>query len=145
MTFNQTPSLMLTLSERLFYAFWGKNTEIGRENLRILDIDWVTRTNYRMKGIKRNESDPNHVRSALFMSTRHHAFDAFTLDTTQLALYSRQCENYTCPGPLPSYRWQKMGPPARSACMHVRLSPGPSGQGKRRCIYLSLCSLNIQY
>ena len=54
-------SLMLTLCERLFYAFWGKDTEKGRENLRILDMDWVTRTNYCMKGIKRNKSDPKHV------------------------------------------------------------------------------------
>ena len=54
-------SLMLTLCERLFYTFWGKNTEKRRENLRILDMDWVTRANYRMKCIKRNKSDPNHV------------------------------------------------------------------------------------
>lgn len=52
---------MLTLSERLFYIFRGKNTEKGRENLRILDVDWMTRANYCMKGIERNKSDPKHV------------------------------------------------------------------------------------
>jgi hypothetical protein len=52
---------MLTLCERAFYAFWGKNTEKGRENLRVLDMDWVTRTNNGVEGIERNKSDPKHV------------------------------------------------------------------------------------
>ena len=49
---------MLTLCERAFYAFWGKNTEKGRKNLRVLDMDWLTRTNNGMEGIERNKSDP---------------------------------------------------------------------------------------
>ena len=52
---------MLTLCERPFYAFGGKNSKKGRENLRILDMDWVTRTNNGMEGIERNKSDPKHV------------------------------------------------------------------------------------
>lgn len=52
---------MLTLCERAFDAFWGKNTEKGRENLRILDMDWVTRADYGVEGIERNKSDSKHV------------------------------------------------------------------------------------
>jgi hypothetical protein len=52
---------MLTPCERAFYTFWGKNTEKGRENLRVLDMDWVTRANNGMEGIERDKSDPKHV------------------------------------------------------------------------------------
>ena len=122
---------MLTLCERAFYAFWGKNTEKGRKNLRVLDMDWLTRTNNGMKGIERNKSDPKHVH-CLCQSSCH----TVTMPLTRSTLGTRLAAVR-----VPS--WQKIGPPARSACMS---SPFLWTQGK--CLYivelLSLVFIEIE-